>query len=178
MAAAPAVGHRQDAAPDTAATVLAQEDWELVRLSAIAEEDETIVVDNPLGQRCLERRRGKALHPAREPLAMLEQTRKTIGEYNFAGQYRPAPLPLGGGLVKAGWFRHYAAEDVPQFERVVQSWEPRARPRSSAITAFAQAGDIGQEPLSDRRIAPPHGSTRSSSARCVRNTSGSGPVSC
>jgi hypothetical protein len=80
------------------------------------------------------------LHPAREPLAMHEQTRKTIGEYNFAGQYRPAPSPLGGGLVKAGWFRHYGAKDVPQFERVVQSWEPQARPRSSAITAFAQAG--------------------------------------
>jgi hypothetical protein len=29
------------------------------------------------------------LHPKREPLAMLEQIRRTIGEYNFAGQYGP-----------------------------------------------------------------------------------------
>jgi hypothetical protein len=51
-----------------------------VRLPAIAEEDERIIVDNSLGPRCFQRRRGEALHPAREPLAMLEQIRRTIGE--------------------------------------------------------------------------------------------------
>jgi hypothetical protein len=60
--------------------VLAQEDWEVVRLPAIAEDDETIVVDSPMGPRCFERRRGEALHPAREPLSMLEQIRRTLGE--------------------------------------------------------------------------------------------------
>jgi hypothetical protein len=65
---------------DLAGHVLGQEDWQLVRLPAIAEEDETIVVDSLLGQRCFERRRGEALHPAREPLAMLEQIRRAIGE--------------------------------------------------------------------------------------------------
>jgi hypothetical protein len=30
--------------------------------------------------RCFERRRGEALHPAREPLSMLEQIRRTLGE--------------------------------------------------------------------------------------------------
>jgi phage terminase large subunit-like protein len=34
---------------------------------------------------------------------------------------------LGGGLVKAGWFRRYAAEDVPQFERIVQSWDTASK---------------------------------------------------
>ena len=38
-----------------------------------------VVVDNPLGQRCFERRRGEALHPAREPLPMLEQIRRLFG---------------------------------------------------------------------------------------------------
>ena len=55
---------------------------------------------------------------------MLEQIRRTIGEYNFAGQYQQAPSPLGGGLVKAAWFRHYAPGELPQtFDRVVQSWD-------------------------------------------------------
>jgi len=45
------------------------------------------------------------LHSEREPLAMLEQIRRAIGEYNFAGQCQQAPSPLGGGLVKAVWFR-------------------------------------------------------------------------
>ena len=42
------------------------------------------------------------MHPARERLPMLEQIRRTIGEYNFAGQYQQMPTPLGRGLVKAG----------------------------------------------------------------------------
>jgi predicted phage terminase large subunit-like protein len=50
-----------------------------------------------------------------------------IGEYNFAGQYQQMPAPLGGGLVKVGWFRQYAAEEVPQFERVVQSWDTASK---------------------------------------------------
>jgi len=55
---------------------------------------------------------------------MLEQIRRTIGEYNFAGQYQQAPAPLGGGMVKAAWFRSYAPHERPDgFERVVQSWD-------------------------------------------------------
>jgi predicted phage terminase large subunit-like protein len=64
------------------------------------------------------------LHPAREPLSMLEHLRQMIGEYNFAGQYQQAPTPLGGGLVKAAWFKHYAASSLPpSFDRIVQSWD-------------------------------------------------------
>ena len=55
---------------------------------------------------------------------MLEQLRRTLGEYNFASQYQQAPSPQGGGMVKAGWFRSYAANERPEkFDRVVQSWD-------------------------------------------------------
>jgi len=37
----------------------------------------------------------------------------TLGEYNFAGQYQQAPAPQGGGMVKAAWFRNYAANERP-----------------------------------------------------------------
>src|SRR5438445_3233910 len=70
------------------------------------------------------RRRGEALHPDREPLETLDRIRRTLGEYNFAGQYQQAPAPLGGGMVKAAWFRNYAANELPAaFDRVVQSWD-------------------------------------------------------
>jgi predicted phage terminase large subunit-like protein len=47
-----------------------------------------------------------------------------IGEYNFAGQYQQMPAPLGGGMVKPVWFRHYAPSELPPtFDRVVQSWD-------------------------------------------------------
>ena len=84
---------------DLTGHVLAQEDWEVVRFPAIAEADERHAIDTLAGPRSFARRRGEALHPAREPLAMLEQIRRTIGEYNFAGQYQQSPAPLGGGLV-------------------------------------------------------------------------------
>ncbi len=55
---------------------------------------------------------------------MLEQIRRTIGEYNFAGQYQQMPAPLGGGMVKAAWFRNYAPNERPDgFDRIVQSWD-------------------------------------------------------
>src|SRR6516164_7433462 len=109
---------------DLVGHVLGQEDWEVVRFPAIAEDDETQLVDTVWGPKLLTRRQGEALHSAREPLPMLEHLRQMIGEYNFAGQYQQAPTPLGGGLVKAAWFKHYAASALPQhFDRIVQSWD-------------------------------------------------------
>jgi len=32
--------------------------------------------------------------------------KRTLGEYNFAGQYQQAPAPLGGGVVKWEWKVH------------------------------------------------------------------------
>jgi hypothetical protein len=44
---------------------------------------------------------GEALHRAREPLAVLHNIRRTIGEYNIAGQYQqsPAPHAVQSGIV-------------------------------------------------------------------------------
>jgi predicted phage terminase large subunit-like protein len=64
------------------------------------------------------------LHPDREPLETLDRIRRTIGEYNFAGQYQQSPAPLGGGLVKAHWFKRYSEKERPEhFDRIVQSWD-------------------------------------------------------
>src|SRR5689334_5298792 len=69
--------------------------------------------------------------PARRRLAPrpraarhLDRLRRTIGEYNFAGQYQQSPAPLGGGLVKAEWFKRYRQSELPErFDRIVQSWD-------------------------------------------------------
>src|SRR5271155_147533 len=104
--------------------VLTQEDWEVVRFPAIADSDEAHSIETLEGPQVFSRRRGEGLHAAREPLAMLDDIRRKIGEYNFAGQYQQAPAPLGGGLVKPAWFKRYLPEELPaRFERVVQSWD-------------------------------------------------------
>jgi len=46
-------------------------------------------------------RRVRPCIPSAKPPEMLEQIRRTIGEYNFAGQYQQMPAPQGGGMVKA-----------------------------------------------------------------------------
>ena len=146
---------------DLVGHVLAQEDWEVVSFPAIAVADETHRIDTLAGPRIFTRRQGEALHPEREPLAILEQIRRTIGEYNFAGQYQQMPAPQGGGMVKAAWFRNYAENERPEeFDRVVQSWDtankaselgPHPNPPPYAgegREGMHELGDQGQEPLS------------------------------
>ena len=109
---------------DLAGLVLAQEDWDVVRLPALAEEEERHQVETVFGSQSFYRKAGEALHPEREPPEMLAQLRRTLGEYNFAGQYQEAPSPQGGGMVKAAWFKSYAANDQPEkFDRIVRSWD-------------------------------------------------------
>jgi len=96
----------------------------IVRLPAIAEEDETHIIASPYRTRTVRRHIGEALHPEREPEKTLGHLRRTLGEYNFAGQYQQRPTPLGGGLIKAAWFRAYVPGEEPaKFDRIIQSWD-------------------------------------------------------
>jgi len=109
---------------DLVGHALAQEHWEVVSFPAIAEIDEVHRIETLWGPRRFRRRHGAALHPGREPPETLDRIRRTIGEYNFAGQYQQSPAPLGGGLVKAGWFKRYGENDLPErFDRIIQSWD-------------------------------------------------------
>ena len=109
---------------DLVGHVLGQEPWEVLSFPAIAEADEEHRIETILEPKCFRRRQGEALHPDREPLETLDHIRRTIGEYNFAGQYQQSPAPLGGGLVKAEWFRRYGEREAPEpFDRIVQSWD-------------------------------------------------------
>jgi predicted phage terminase large subunit-like protein len=113
---------------DLVGHVLGQEDWEVVRFPAIAEEDEEHEYSTPFRSGVFRRRQGEALHPEREPLETLEQLRRQMGEYPFAGQYQQAPAPLGGGLVKTEWFRRYEPHEKPDsFDRIVQSWDTASK---------------------------------------------------
>jgi len=114
---------------DLVGHVLAQEQWEVLSFPAIAEEDEVHEIETIWGPECFRRHRGEALHSEREPLETLDRIRRTLGEYNFAGQYQQSPAPLGGGLVKAEWFKRYRESELPErFERIIQSWDTANKP--------------------------------------------------
>jgi predicted phage terminase large subunit-like protein len=115
---------------DLVGHVLEQEAWDLVAFPAIAEQDETHLLDEtPLGQVKFSRRRDEVLHADREPPETLARIRAALGEYNFAGQYQQAPAPLGGGLVKEAWFKRFEPHELPaKFDQVVQSWDTANKP--------------------------------------------------
>jgi hypothetical protein len=86
---------------DLVGHVLNQEEWEVVRFPAIAEQDEEHSIQTLFGPRCFRRLAGEVLHPEREPREALARIRQTIGEYNFAGQYQGA-RPTGRRFSQAG----------------------------------------------------------------------------
>ena len=114
---------------DLVGHVLGLEPWKVIRFPAIAEEDEIHVIETPYGPRRFQRRVGEALHPAREPLEILNHLCEALGPFNFSGQYQQAPAPLGGGMVELAWFKTYTATDVPdKFEMILQSWDTGNKP--------------------------------------------------
>jgi predicted phage terminase large subunit-like protein len=114
---------------DLVGHVLEQDSWDVISFPAIAEQDETHLIESPIGTVKFERKCGELLHPAREPQAVLDRIRRNLGEYNFAGQYQQSPAPLGGGLVKQEWFRRYNSAELPaRFDQTVQSWDTANKP--------------------------------------------------
>jgi predicted phage terminase large subunit-like protein len=130
---------------DLVGHVLEQEEWDHIRLPAIAEEEETHVIQSLSKSRTVQRHIGAPLHPERESLATLEHLRQTIGEYNFAGQYQQQPAPLGGGMIKREWFQTYNPQNRPQsFDYIFQSWDTANKVTElsdhSACTTWGKTG--------------------------------------
>ena len=122
--------------------------WKVLRLPAIAEEDEQHVISTPYGVQTIVRQVGEPLHPQREPLETLEQLRATLGEYNFAGQYQQAPAPLGGGMIKINWFPRYTPQTQPSaFDFKFQSWDTANKTKElSSYSVCTTWGVIKKKP--------------------------------
>ena len=98
-----------------------QEDWTLLNLPAIAEESQRVQTG---AFSYIYRKPGDVLHPAREPLHVLERIKKSTGSYHFAAQYQQCPVPPGGAMIQADWLKTYG--DPPPKERgdqIIQSWD-------------------------------------------------------
>ena len=118
---------------DLVGHVLGQGEWKVLSFPAIADKDESYVVQTPCGPRSFHRQVGEALHAEREPLETLQNIREVQGEYNFAGQYLQAPFPPGGGMIKHSWFKTYNTNELPtKFEFVLQSWDTASKPTQLA----------------------------------------------
>ena len=75
---------------DLPGRLLREGGWHHLDLPAIAQEDQEI----PIGPDAVHRRRkGEALHPEREPLALLEGIKREMGSLTFSAQYLQRPVP-------------------------------------------------------------------------------------
>jgi len=130
---------------DLVGHVLEQEPWEVLSFPAIAEQDETFVIESLIGKRWFKRKLGEALHPERETLQTLAKIRERMGDYNFSSQYQQRPIPLGGAMVKTEWLKYYEAGQLPEkFDIIVQSWDTANKSTElsdySVCTTWGRAG--------------------------------------
>ena len=96
----------------------ARELWEVVCYPAIAEEDETHLIETPLETRLVTRSRGEALHPERQPVAILAARSANI--------ILPASTNRCCRPRAAAWSRRRGSratnERSDKFDQIVQSW--------------------------------------------------------
>lgn len=105
---------------DLTGHLLEQQGWEHVSLPAESERHE--VWKFPITRRVVERQPGELLWPDRFPQPVLEQFKRQMGSYQFAGQYQQRPSPAEGGILKRSWWRRYDA--LPEtFDEVIESWD-------------------------------------------------------
>jgi hypothetical protein len=134
---------------DLVGHVLAQEDWEIVRFPAIAEEDERHLIDTLAGPRVFTRRQGEALHPERASRSQCSSrsARRSANTISPASTSRPRrrwaaawSRRPGSGITRPTNCRRNSSASC-------RAGTPRARPPSSAISASAQPGGIAGKDL-------------------------------
>lgn len=94
------------------------EQWEVVRLPAIAEakRDEYDV-----------RNEGEALWDGRFPIITLNQRRGGMSEKNWNGLYQQRPAPQEGGIVKrVHLVNRFKLADIPEEAKWIQTWDTNA----------------------------------------------------
>jgi hypothetical protein len=88
------------------------DEWKILNLPAIATYDQVMEVGSGKTRVF---RAGEVLHPAREPLEILESYRALLGSDTFSAQYQQEPVPPGGAMIKRNWivrFREFPIREA------------------------------------------------------------------
>jgi predicted phage terminase large subunit-like protein len=95
-----------------------QENWKVIELRAIAEEDD--ILGRPIGA---------ALCPNIYTLEHLEQVKKIEGSYNWESLYQQRPIARKGGIIQYEWIDDNWYDKVPETEvtKTIISWDTAFR---------------------------------------------------
>jgi hypothetical protein len=103
--------------------------WEVVSLPAIAENDPT--QNDP-------RQSGEALWPGKFSLEALQRIKENIGVYDWEALYQQRPQPPGGGKIKRDWFQ--VIDRAPEGLRWSRFWDLAVSTKTSADYTASVAG--------------------------------------
>jgi len=95
--------------------------WEILRLPALAEDPAQSTEENPIGEDPLGRKPGEALWPEEYDADTLERRRITIGELDFSALYQQRPKPPKGLLFDVD--KIAVLSKVPEMRQVIRSWD-------------------------------------------------------
>jgi predicted phage terminase large subunit-like protein len=110
--------HMQDA---TAHLLSKNMGYEHLSIPTIADKKTTIVF--PLSNKTVTRNEGDLLHPERDGPTQIEQAKKDLGSYGFAGQHQQTPVPREGAIIKVAWLQKFYKELPARFDMTLQSWD-------------------------------------------------------
>jgi predicted phage terminase large subunit-like protein len=106
---------------DLTGHLLEQGNWEMLELPLVEWKDREIEIGPRI---VLERPVGDLLHEERMGLDEIAQQRAEMGTRDFEAQYNQRPMPPGGALFKAEWFKRYDKPPEPhQVQGTFQSWD-------------------------------------------------------
>jgi hypothetical protein len=85
--------------------------------------------------------KGELLDPVRLSAAILDQRRRDLGTYAFAGQYQQQPAPEEGGMFKRAWFARRWHPGFHRYlhlgwDRKAQSWDMRFGDSQKAASSY------------------------------------------
>jgi predicted phage terminase large subunit-like protein len=130
---------------DLVGHVMARDDWEVVSLPATAIADKRYQLrdrDAPTRRPPFhDRRAGDVLHPAREPLSVLELNRRVLGSLVYSAQYQQAPTPVEGNIVRREWIRTYG-ERPDAFDFKIASWDTASTLSETADFSVGQVWGV------------------------------------
>jgi hypothetical protein len=126
---------------DLVGHVLGLEDWEVVNIPAIANEEMKYRTGDAWDDVYV-RQAGELIDSRRMDEAAVDRAKRVLGTYNFSAQYQQNPQPIEGNLVKREWFGSSTPNYLPTpiLMRCFIPGIPRPRLASSTTTRSAPSG--------------------------------------
>ena len=83
---------------------------------------------------------GDLMIPGFYDRAWVENEKRQLGPYNWAGQHQQRPAPLEGGLFKRAWFKFFDLETKPRMSKVLISVDAQFTKEGTSQTAIIVVG--------------------------------------